>query len=127
MTNPAALTLEHPLDLDDARRAARRLAELRRDAENAHEDSVEKAAQAERDYRKAYSRAFVAAEGTAGEREAKAKADSADEAYVRDLAAGMAKVAQERLRGLEGERSMLKSLLEWSARLDPLGEHSRPA
>lgn len=117
MTNPAALTLEHPLDIDDARRASRRLAELRRDAEDRHEALTEEAAEAERAYRKAFSVAFIQAQGTAGEREAKAKAAAADEAYVRDLKAGMVKVQVERLRGLEGERSQLKSLTEWSMRL----------
>lgn len=111
------LTLEHPLDIDDARRASRRLAELRRDAEDAHERMTKDAAEAERNYRKAYSAAFVQATGTAAEREAQAKAASADQAYARDLAAGMVKVQVERLRGLEGERSQLKSLTEWSMRL----------
>lgn len=124
MTNPAALTLEHPLDIDDARRASRRLAELRRDAEDAHAEMTKTAAEKEREYRKAYSLAFVAATGTAGEREAKAKAAAADEAYERDLASGMVKVQAERLRGLEGERSQLKSLTEWSMKLNIDGRES---
>lgn len=117
MSNPAALTLEQPLEIDDARRASRRLAGMRRDAEQAHEDYTKAAAEKERLYRKAYAEAFVRAEGTAAEREAKAKADASQEAYERDLAAGMVKVCVERLRGLEGERSQLKSLTEWSMRL----------
>jgi hypothetical protein len=115
--NPSALTLEQPLEIDDARRASRRLAELRREAEDEHARLTKDAAEKERLYRKAFSRAFVQATGTAGEREAKAKAESADEAYERDLAAGMVKVQVERLRGLEGERSQLKSLTEWSMKL----------
>ena len=117
MTNPAALTLEQPLEISDARRASRRLADQRRQAELEHERLTKEAAEKERLYRKAYSKAFVQAEGTAAEREAKAKADSSDEAYERDLAAGMVKVCVERLRGLEGERSQLKSLTEWSMKL----------
>lgn len=117
MTNPAALTLEQPLDISDARRASRRLADQRRQAEDEHRRHAEEAAEAERGYRKAYSKAFVQAEGTAAEREAKAKAESADEAYKRDLAAYMVKVCAERLRGLEGERSQLKTLCEWSMKL----------
>lgn len=133
MTNPAALTMRQPLDLDDARHASRRLAELRREAEDEHERLTKEAAEKERLYRRAYSEAFVQAEGTAGEREAKAKAESADEAYDRDLAAGMVKVQAERLKGLEGERSQLKSLIEWSMRLSIDGrealqhEHGRQA
>ncbi len=115
--NPKALNLERPLEIDEARTASKRMAEQRRAAEDALQHQVEVAAEAERAYRKAFSRAFVAAEGTAAAREAEAKAASADECYARDLAAGMVKVQTERLRGLEGERSMLKSLLDWSARL----------
>ena len=115
--NPAALHLEQPLEIDEARRASRRLAEIRRDTETQLEQRVEQAATRERDYRRAYSAAFIAAEGTAGEREAKAKAGSAQECYERDVAGGMVKVVLERLRGLEGERSMLRALVDWSMRL----------
>jgi hypothetical protein len=115
--NPVALHLERPLEIDEARTAARRMAEQRREAENALQAQVERAAETERAYRKAFSTAFVNAEGTAAAREAEAKATSADECYERDLAAGMVKVQTERLRGLEGERSMLKSLTDWSSRL----------
>ena len=118
MTNPSALTMEHPLDLDDARRAARRLAELRRDAEQHHENAIKEAAQAEADYRRAFARAIVSIEGrSAEEREALAREQTARESYDRDLKLGLAKAAQERLRGLKGKRSMLKSLIEFSARL----------
>lgn len=117
MSNPTALHLERPLEIDEARAAARRMAEQRRAAEDALQDQVKKAAEAEQAYRIAFSRAFVAAEGTAAAREAEAKAKSAEECYERDLSAGMVKVQTERLRGLEGERSMLKSLVDWSSRL----------
>ena len=50
-----------------------------------------------------------------------AKRDSAKECRERDIKAGMVKVYTERLRGLEGERSMLKSLTDWSARLNAMG------
>ena len=123
MTNPSRLHLENPLDIDEARRAARRLAEQRRTAEDEHEKAVERAANAERDYRKRLAQAFIQADGaTAAMREADARAKAADEAFERDLSAGMVKVCSERLRGLEGERSMLKSLIDWSSR-----EADRPA
>lgn len=117
MTNPVALHLEQPLEIDEARTAARAMASQRRDAENTLQEFVEDAAEAESVYRRKFSESFIAATGTAGEREAKAKAASADECYRRDVSAGMVKVQTERLRGLEGERSMLKSILDWSARL----------
>ena len=114
MSNPSRLHLEDPVEIDDARRAARRMSEVRRAAETDHEQAVERAADAEAAYRKAYAKAFIAAEGTAAEREAKAKAESHAECRERDIAAGLVKVQAERLRGLEGERSLLKSLLDWS-------------
>ena len=117
MSNPVALHLERPLEIDEARTAARRMADQRRSAEEALQQQVQAAALAESDYRKAFSTAFVHAEGTAAAREAEAKAASAAECYQRDLSAGMVKVCTERLRGLEGERSMLKSLIDWSSRL----------
>jgi hypothetical protein len=123
--NPTPLTLEQPLDIEDARRASRRLAELRRGAEQYHELLTEQAAEAEREYRKEYAKAYVKSEGTVAEREALARADTADLAYTRDLKAGMVKVQSERLRGLEGERSMLKSLIDWSQRLDPFAQEQR--
>jgi hypothetical protein len=116
--NPRTFTIEDPLDMDDCRRASRKLAELRREAERRHEEAVTKAAEAERDYRRELARAHVQAEGgTAAAREAAARAHCADAAYLRDLSAGMVRVAQERLRGLEGERSMLKSLIDLSGRI----------
>jgi hypothetical protein len=120
------LTLEQPLEIDDARRAANRLATQRRDAELALEAQVLKAADAEAAARKSYALAFVAAEGTAAEREAVAR-DKAGQAFRdRDIQAGMVKVMTERLRGLEGERSMLKSLIEWSQRMSA-DEHAKRA
>lgn len=112
-----ALHLERPLEISEARLASRRMAEQRRAAEDDLQHRVEAAAETERLYRLAFSKAFIAAEGTAAAREAKAKAESADECYARDLAAGMVRVQTERLRGLEGERSQLKSLTDWSSRL----------
>lgn len=117
MTEHGALHLERPLEIDEARLASRRMAEQRRAAEDDLQRRVEAAAETERQYRLAFSKAFIAAEGTAAAREAQAKAESADECYARDLAAGMVRVQTERLRGLEGERSQLRALTDWSMRL----------
>jgi hypothetical protein len=123
MPNPSPLTLTQPLDIDDARIASRRLSEQRRAAEQELEKLTEKAADAEATYRKMLARAFVAAEGsTAAEREANARAAVVDHSYARDLSAGMVKVQTERLRGLEGERAMLRALIDWSMRI---GEEQR--
>jgi hypothetical protein len=116
--NPIPLTLTQPLDIDDARVASRALADQRRAAEVMLENLTTKAAEAEATYRRALAVAFTKAQGTAKEQEAAARAAVADESYARDLAVGMVKVQSERLRGLEGERSMLKSLIDWSARIN---------
>ena len=124
MSNPRPLILEQPLDIDDARRASRRLADQRREAEATLDRLVNEAAQAEAAYRKGLAQAFVTArEGTAAEREAQARAKVADLSLARDLKQGMVKAQTERLRGLEGERSMLKSLIDWSSRIDEEQRH----
>jgi hypothetical protein len=117
MSNPVALHLERPLEIDEARLASRRMSEQRRAAEDTLQSLVVAAADAECAYRKTYAQEFVKAVGIAAEREAVAKAASADAGRARDLSAAMVKVQTERLRGLEGERSQLKSLTEWSSRL----------
>lgn len=117
--NPIPLHLAEPLAIDEARAASRALASQRRNAEAELESAVEKAAETEREYRKALAVAWarMAGDGTAASRDAKAKSDVAQEAYERDLAAGMVKVCQERLRGLEGERSQLRALMDLSAKM----------
>jgi hypothetical protein len=117
--NPVPLHLKNPLALDEARAAARALAEQRRAAEKNLEDAVESAAQAEADYRRRLAQAFIQTEGTAAAREAEARSKTADDCYRRDLAAGMVKVCTERLRGLEGERAMLRALIDWSMKIEP--------
>lgn len=133
MPNPSPLILTQPLDIDDARLASRRLADQRRAAEQELERMVREAGDAEADYRKALAQAFVRVDGgTAAAREALARAEVADKSLTRDVKAGMVKVQTERLRGLEGERSMLKSLVEWSMRIneeqrEQLGRDARVA
>lgn len=117
MTNPVALHLEEPLSLDEARAASRAMASQRRAAEETLQALVEDAAHKEHAYRKAYADAIVKADGTAEARKALALAECAREAMDRDISAGMVRVQTERLRGLEGERSLLKSLVDWSSRL----------
>lgn len=121
MTAPAflgPLLLENPLEIDDARRASHALAQQRRAAETDLDRLTRDAAEAERVYRKTLSESFLKADGdTAAMREAKAKAMAADAGYDRDLAVGLVKACSERLRGLEGERSQLKTLSEWSAKM----------
>lgn len=109
-----AYRLDEPLSMDEARKASRAAAENRRNAETNLEAAIREAADKERTYRRELSIAIVKAEGTAAAREITARSDAADAAYDRDVAAGMVKVAEQRLRGLEGERAMLRQLIEWS-------------
>lgn len=112
------LLLEQPLEISDARRASHVLAQQRRSAEERLEELAEQAAEAERFARKELARCFLIAEGnSAAQREAHARSLAADAFYQRDLAVGLVKAQHERLRGLEGERSQLKTICEWSAKM----------
>ena len=115
------LSLTQPLDLDDAREAAREMSSQRRATEEMLKKQNLIAADAEANYRRAFADAFVRAEGTAAEREAIARAVSSGAARDRDIQERLFKVFQERLRGLEGERAMLRQLMEWSSRLNSAG------
>jgi hypothetical protein len=110
----------HPdfFTFQSARANARELAQARRRAEEDYKAQVEKAADAEAAYRKRFAAAFLAEEGTMAEREQRARAATADLARDRDLQEGLSRACLERLRGLEGERSILRLLMEWSLRHD---------
>lgn len=109
------------MTVQEAKEGAHRIALQRREAERTLQACVETAANATHAYRKAFARAIVSAEGTQTVREAQAKAEAADLELKRDIARGMERVAQERLRGLEGERSILKTLMDWNSRLEQSG------
>lgn len=118
MNNPTPIYLSEPLGIDEARAASRALASQRRLAEANLESAIKTAAETELTYRKAKAieHTKAAGEGTAAQRDAIVNAATAQERYERDLAAGQVKVWQERLKGLEGERSQLRGLIELSAR-----------
>lgn len=109
-----AYRLDEPLAMNEARTASRAAAENRRNAESNYEAAIREAADKERTYRRRLAIEIVKAEGTATAREFVARSEAADTSYDRDVAAGMVKVAEQRLRGLEGERAMLRQLIEWS-------------
>ncbi len=114
------LDVTEPLDIDDARIAAKAMATQRRAAEALLEQSTIDAAENERTYRKTLAQQYANLAGrdvTAAQREALARSEAADAGYDRDLAEGMVKVHQQRLRGLEGERAMLNALTQWSMRM----------
>ena len=111
--------LGDPLDMNDARRAAHVAAKMRRAAEADLRERVQTLATAEGDYRQKLARRIVTEKATHGATVAKelAHEDSAVRQALIDyrIAEGMVAASQQRLRGLEGERSMLKSLIDWSA------------
>lgn len=110
--------MNHPefFSFQQALAKSRDLASARRRAEDEYKDAIERAADAEADYRKRFAAVFLEAEGTVAEREQKARAATADAARNRDISEGLARACLERLRGLEGERAMLRLLCEWSQR-----------
>lgn len=115
MNNPTRMSVQ------EAKALAHQIAVSRREAEKVLEACVNEAATATHAYRKGFAEAIVKAEGTQTVREAQAKAEAADLELKRDIARGMERVAQERLRGLEGERSILKTLMDWNSRLEQSG------
>lgn len=113
----------NPLDIDDARRAARRASEIRRSAESDYRTAIDDRARKEATYRQKLSEAIVRlkadgeASTTASER---ARGEKSVEQALIDfrVAEGMVDAHKQRLIGIEGERSMLKSLIDYSARVN---------
>lgn len=125
--NPAALTLEEPLDIDDARQAARAMGTARREARKDYEKRIKEAADKKREYRKAKALAYVTADGPdAHARKADVEKRAADAEFAMELAEGMVKVAAEKLEEIDGERASLHRLMEWSMRLGIDGRESPP-
>lgn len=114
-----------PLDMADAREASRRVSRMRRDAEQLHRRSVSERAEAERSYRElratAMLRLRVPKEGekappaTLLRELADGESEVAAALERLRIAEGMVDAWRERLRSIEGERSMLKSLIDWSS------------
>lgn len=117
MTHSVPFTLNEPLSMLDAREALQLLSRQRRAAEGELAEQIDRAANAEADYRRGLAEQFVRVEGTAAEREAKARAAVADLSYQRDLQGGLVKACHERLHGLDGERASLHRLVEMSIAL----------
>jgi hypothetical protein len=108
-----------PLGMDDARAASRRASQMRRDAERERITRGEKKAEAEVAYRKARALAIMRLKIDHGATVAKELSDGEDDVSPLLLekmkADTLYDAAGERLKTLEGERSMLKSLIDWSS------------
>lgn len=113
---------QDPLDMDDARAASRRVSRLRRDAEAQLVKRAREKGEKESEYRRLRSIAITEARADGPATTAKEMADG--DSKVRKalvewkVAEGMYDAARERVKGVEGERSMLKSLIDWSARIN---------
>lgn len=119
------LSLEDPLDEDEARRAYKISAEQRRDARKDLISALKALAQAENHYRKGKAIAYKTVEAaTAGERDTKVDSMSADDRQARDDAKSDVKAAEERLEEIDAGRQSLNRLVEWSMKIDPMGAES---
>ena len=62
-----------------------------------------------------------AGDATAAQAELQAHADASDAKHTRDLAKSMAKAALLRIEALEADRATLRSVAEWSQKIDSTG------
>jgi hypothetical protein len=100
------------MDLRDAVKEATRLGNLLEAGLDVLRSTAQEVAEAERDYRKAKSLAWVnRTEGTAAERAALVDSDTADHRYKRDVAEGMRRAALESVRARSQQISMLQTLV----------------
>lgn len=121
--NPTPLSLGDPLDLDDGRKAASMLARQCRASVDNLDQAVQRHAESEHSYRKAFAKKIVElrADGVPATiclELAKGDQQVAQLKYDRDLAKGIIDVTRERLRQLDGERASLRQLLEWSQKFE---------
>jgi hypothetical protein len=114
---------------DEAREALRGLTDTIRAREADYEEAIKRAADTEAVYRAALAEAFRhhRTQGAgAGEAETLARADVATLSRERDAAAGMVKLAAERLEDRRDDRRSFNRLVEWSAAHDLPGRNGTP-
>lgn len=125
MSNNHLLSIERayaegdPLDMDDAREASRTSSRMRRAAEAELRQRVEEVGKAEGAYRELLAKEIVAAKADHGATAALdiAKGDAKVVKALIDfrVASGMVDAAKERLKTIEGDRSQLRGLIDFSA------------
>lgn len=125
MTNNHLLDIERPyregdpLDMDDAREASRQSSRMRRGAEADLRAAVDRRGAAEGEYRKKLAQEIVKAKtahgATAGLDIAKGQTEVVKALIEFRVADGMVDAAKERLRTIEGDRSQLRGLIDFSA------------
>lgn len=99
---------------EEAIDAMRQMTKDRKSAERWYEECVRATPEKEREYRVAKAKSWVThRDGTAAERIATVDADTADLRYERDIAAGIEKVALEKVRGHRQDQSMFQTWLAY--------------
>lgn len=116
MTSPQPV-----LSLDEFRRQSRELQNHRSEARFDYERHTQEEAQAEHDYRVKRATEFARCKSlgmTAGQAEIQADAEAAPLKLKRDLAKSKAKGSLLRIEQLEADRATLRSIAEWSQRIE---------
>lgn len=109
------------LSLDEFRVKANQMQKARSEARRDFERYAEQEAQADKAYRLSLATAFAQAKAkdmTAAQAEMEAHAMASDKKLERDLAKSMAKSALLRIEQLEADRATLRSVAEWSQRIE---------
>lgn len=112
------------LTLPEFRRKANAMQQARSEARRDYARYAEQEADQDRLYRQTLAQAFAKAksgDATAAQAELQAHADAADFKHARDLAKAMAKAALLRIESLEADRATLRSVAEWSQKVDATG------
>lgn len=119
------MTVKPTMTLDEFRAQSRAIQKARAGARERYEDYAREAAQAESEYRKRLAQAFAEAKRmdgvTAAQAELEAHAAASDLRLKRDLAQSLAKSALLRVEALEADRATLRSVAEWSQKVDATG------
>lgn len=109
------------LSLDEFRRQSNTLQYERITARVRYEEHAAEEAQADHDYRVKRATEFARCKSlgmTAGQAEIQADADAAPLKLKRDLAKSKAKGSLLRIEQLEADRATLRSIAEWSQRIE---------
>lgn len=109
------------LSLDEFRVKSNQIQQKRSEARRDYERYTEEEAEADRLYRQTLATAFAkakASDQTAAQAEIQAHADASEAKLKRDLAKSLAKSALLRIEGLEADRATLRTVAEWSQRIE---------
>lgn len=119
------MNVKPTMTLDEFRRQSSQIQSERAKARGRYEGYAKEAAEAETEYRKRLAQAFAEAkrmEGvTAAQAELEAHSAASEARLKRDLAQSLAKSSLLRVEALEADRATLRSIAEWSQKIDATG------